>query len=269
MSTGNDAFQLVSESGWSRGLSNLLRGELSTWFGSFRWLRQTLMWLGIINLIFFFTLIGTQEAELGEEGPETLMLYGVFAGLFVAFGVMIIMQNAIVGEKKSGTAAWVLSKPVTRTAFIISRLVGNAVGILVATVLIPAIVAYITIGLMSPLGWLSPLNFLIAIAIFAVHVIFWLTLTLMMGTFFESTGGVIAVPMALLFGQWFLGGIIPGLIYISPLILVLGPGDEFSGVAVSVMNGEAPFSWIPLISALIFSLIFTAVAIWRFNRQEF
>jgi hypothetical protein len=35
------------------------------------------------------------------------------------------------------------------------------------------------------------------------------------------------------------------------------------------MSGQAPFSWIPVIAAAIFSIVFIAVAIWRFNRQEF
>jgi hypothetical protein len=40
-------------------------------------------------------------------------------------------------------------------------------------------------------------------------------------------------------------------------------------VASSLINGEAPFSWIPVISAVLFSIAFIAVAIWRFDRQEF
>jgi hypothetical protein len=35
------------------------------------------------------------------------------------------------------------------------------------------------------------------------------------------------------------------------------------------MTGEPVFSWLPLISTVVFSAIFIAVAIWRFNRQEF
>jgi hypothetical protein len=35
------------------------------------------------------------------------------------------------------------------------------------------------------------------------------------------------------------------------------------------MSGEPVFSWLPVISTVVFSIIFTAVAIWRFNRKEF
>jgi len=35
------------------------------------------------------------------------------------------------------------------------------------------------------------------------------------------------------------------------------------------MTGEPVFSWLPLISTVVFSVTFIAVAIRRFNRQEF
>jgi hypothetical protein len=42
-----------------------------------------------------------EAASAGEPPPEveTVMLYSIFWGVFVAFGVMIIVQGAIVGEK--------------------------------------------------------------------------------------------------------------------------------------------------------------------------
>ena len=274
--TKSGQFQLVEESGWRRGMGNLLQGELSGWFKSRRWLKQILLWLLIINLILFFTTIGLSEAAkeaaaAGEPPPEveTVMLYGVFGGQFVAFGVMIIMQRVIVGEKRSGTAAWVLSKPVTRTAFVVSRLVGNTLGVLLTAVLVPGAVAYLTFGLFTPLGWLPPLNYLAGMLVISLSAFFWLTLTLMMGTFFEASGGVIAIPMGLYFAMWFLPSVLTPLMYITPVILTVGPGGDFQGVATALMNGQAPFSWIPVISAVVFSAIFIAVAIRRFNRQEF
>jgi cbb3-type cytochrome oxidase subunit 3 len=35
------------------------------------------------------------------------------------------------------------------------------------------------------------------------------------------------------------------------------------------MSGEPVFSWLPVISTIVFCVIFIAVAVWRFNRQEF
>jgi hypothetical protein len=35
------------------------------------------------------------------------------------------------------------------------------------------------------------------------------------------------------------------------------------------MKGEAPFSYMPLIAAVVFSVLFVGVAIWRFEQEEF
>jgi ABC-2 type transport system permease protein len=274
--SANSVFELVDERGWRRGLGNLMKGQLSGWFKSSRWWRNALIWLAIINLILFFAAIGFRQAAkdaaaAGEPPPpdEALMLYGIFGGMFVAIGVMIIMQAVIVGEKKSGTAAWVLSKPVTRTSFVVSRLIGNTIGILGTAVLLPGLVAYLTVGIFTPDGWPSPLNYLAGLAVMAVSMFFWLTLTLVSGTFFDSIGGVIAFPLVTYFAMWNLPGYFMPLMYISPVMLTIPAGDMSTAVAESLMNGEAPFSWIPLIAAILFSAVFVSVAIWRFNRQEF
>ncbi len=266
--SADTVFDLVDERGWRRGLGNLMKGQFSGWFQSSKWWRHALIWLAAVNLILLFATIGMSGEAENEAGDSPLMLYGVFGGMFVAIGVMIIMQAVIVGEKKSGTAAWVMSKPVTRTSFLVSRLIGSTLGILVTAVLLPGLIAYITLSVFGTEGWLSPLNFLAGVAVLAVSAFFWLTLTLMSGTFFDSVAGVIAVPMVTFFAMWFLPMYITPLIHVSQVILFVGPGDDLS-VSLSLFNGEAPFSWIPLISSILFSIVFIAVAIWRFNRQEF
>jgi ABC-2 type transport system permease protein len=246
-----------------------MKGQFSGWFQSSRWWRHALIWLATINLILFFATLGMSGEAENEAGDSPLILYSIFGGIFVAIGVMIIMQGVIVGEKRSGTAAWVLSKPVTRTSFVVSRLIGSTLGILLTAVLLPGLIAYITLGVVGTEGWPAPLNFLAGVAMLAASMFFWLTLTLMSGTFFESVGGVIAVPMVVFFGMWFIPSVITPLIYVSPVLLAVGPGDEYRALATSLMNGEAPFSWIPLIASILLSVVFIAVAIWRFNRQEF
>jgi ABC-2 type transport system permease protein len=268
---GNDVFDKVSETGWRRGLGNLVSGELSNWFKTRKWLKHTLIWLLTINLILFFTTLGIDEAAAqGEvvEEIEIVMLYSIFGGMFVMFGVLISLQTAVVGEKKSGTAAWVLSKPVSRSAFVISKLIGYSIGILVTAVLIPGIVAYAEIGALTPLGFLPPLQFLAGVAVLGLHAIFWLTFTLMMGTFFDSMGAVIGIPIALAFGQQYIVSLLPFLANIAPWGLAAPMGPDAS-VAASLIIGETPFSYTPIIAAAVFSVIFTAVALLRFNRQEF
>jgi ABC-2 type transport system permease protein len=264
-------FQLVKEKGWRRGLGNLLQGEYSGWFKSSRWWKHLILWFSIINVMMSIMIIATGEAAKdGNDGPPILFMYGIFGGMFVAFGVMIIMQRVLIKEKQSGTAAWVLCKPVTRTAFVVSRLVLNAIAILLTAVIVPGLILYITLGLFSDIGWLSPFGFAAALLVVSLHTFYWIALVLMMGTLFESSSAVIAVPMALYFIFWMGTGMIPGLIYISPLLLTFSPDPEhINSLPVSLMTGEPVFSWLPLISTVDFCVIFIAGAIRRFNHQEF
>lgn len=267
---GNEVFDMVSERGWRRGFGNLWRGEFSSWFKSSRWLKHLLMWVILINGFMAIMAYATsQSAGTGEEGPPLFLMYGIFGSMFVAFGVMIIMQRAIVGEKREGTAAWVLSKPVTRSAFVISRLLGNTLGIVLTSTLVPGLLVYLTFGVFTPLGWLPPLGFLAGVLVFALQVVFWATLTLMMGTFSESTAGVIAVPIALYFALWFIPGLVPSLNKVNPLILTFSDPAIMPSIAQSLMSGTPVDSWLQVIVTAVLCVTFIAVAIWRFNRQEF
>jgi ABC-type transport system involved in multi-copper enzyme maturation permease subunit len=264
-------FQLVEEKGWRRGVGNLLRGEYSAWFKSSRWWKHLILWFSIINVMLVIMMIASSNAaEGGGKVPSVLFMYGIFGGMFVAFGVMIIMQRVLVGEKHAGTAAWVLSKPVTHTAFVVSRLVVNSIAILLTSVIVPGVIFYITLGLFSDFGWLSPFGYIAGLLMVSLHTCYWIALVLMMGTLFESSAVVIAVPMALFFTFWMGTDFIPGLIYISPLLLAFSPAPEqMSTLSVAFMTGEPVLSWLPLVSTAVFFVLFIAVAIWRFNRQEF
>lgn len=264
-------FQRVEEKGWRRGLGNLLQGEYSAWFKSSRWWKQLLVWLAIINGMMGIMLIATVEAAKdGNDGPPLLFMYGIFGGMFVAFGVMIIMQRVLVREKQTGTAAWVLSKPVTRTAFVVSRLVVNAIGILLTAVIVPGVILYVSLGLFSDLGWLSRAGFAFGLLLFGLHTFYWIALVLMMGTLLPSSAGVIAVPMVLYFVFWYGPSLVPALMYVSPILLTFSPApDQIDALAVAVMTGAPVASWLPLIATVVSCIAFIAVAVWRFNRQEF
>jgi ABC-2 type transport system permease protein len=271
MSGVSGQFQLVNEKGWRRGLGNLLRGEWSLWFNSARWWQHLIVWFLVINGMMGLMVFATAEAaKNGSEGPPLLYMYGWFGAMFGAIGVMIIMQRVLVREKQQGTAAWVLSKPVTRTAFIVSRLVVNSIAVLLTSVIVPSAIFYLTLGLFSDIGWVAPLGYAAGLLMFLLHTFYWVALVLMMGTLVESSSAVIAVPMAVFFGFWFGPSLVSPLVHISPLLLTVSPApDQFNSLAGSFMTGAPVFSWLPLISTIFSCVAFIAVAIWRFNRQEF
>jgi hypothetical protein len=250
-------FRPVNEKGWRRGMSNLLQGEYTAWFRTSRWWKHLLLWFSIINVMMVLIIASTKSVPEAKNVPSPLLLYGIFGGMFVGLGVMIIMQRVLVREKESGTAA-----------FVVSRLVINSVAILLTSVIVPGVLFYVTLGLFSDLGWLSPFGAIAALLMVSLHTFYWIALVLMMGTFVESSGAVIAVPMALFFTLWMGVSENSGLIYISPLLLTYGPG-KINSLFASFMTGEPVFSWLPLISTIVSCVVFIAIAIWRFNRQEF
>lgn len=262
---GNSAFQPVTARGWSGGLGNLLRASFGQWFHTRMWWTQAALWTLVINGI----LAGVLWS--GNEAPEVLdgvMLYSIFSGLFPSIAAVIIMQDAIVGEREAGTAAWVLSKPVSRAAFVLSKLIPNLVGVFVSMILIPGVVAY---GQLSAFQG-SPLNipgFLAALAVMLVYDSFYMTLTLMLGTFFTHRAPVIGIPLALAFGQQMLFGIAPFLVKILPWTLVVPLNDRRDALAPALILREPLPDLTVLFITLFWILLFVTVSLWRFEKEEF
>ncbi len=267
--SGNSAFQLVNERGWRRGLGNMLVSELSRWWKTRMWWVQSLIWVGMIGFLLGAVLFSTQAGSPGT-GPidDSVMLYCVFAGLFPAVGVIIIMQSVVVGEKKSGTAAWVLSKPVTRPAFLLSKGIANSLGVLVTMVVLPGAAAFAMKAIATGASW-NPLNFLAVLGVIFLHQFFFLSLTLMLGTLFNNRGAVIGIPMALLFFQQNLIGLAPFLGYVLPWKLVIPVGQQVDAIAPSLLLGTHNYSLLLVLTIALESILFILIGLIRFRREEF
>ncbi len=267
---GNHLMQLEEGAGWSRGIRNVLRGELNSWFNTRTWWSQILIWAASINLIFLMVALSVKRAEGSGEGlgMDSIMIFNIFMGLVGPIGVSIIMQSAVVGEKRSGTAAWVLSKPVSRFAFILSKLIANTLGIAVTMVLAQGLIAYLIEGLVVGV-WLPVGGFLAGLGVHLVNILFYLTLTLMLGTVFEHGAPVIGIPLAFLFSQNFIASIYPELVKLLPwtLAIPLNNSTELP-LAAALMTGAPLPSLVPLFATMAASVIFVVMALWAFNRQE-
>jgi len=264
MTAGNSVFERKEGAGWSRGLDNLLGVELGRWFRTKKWWIQILVWAALVNLLLFFIIL----SEGDSDSAELAMLFTVLLSTFATFGVCILMQGVIVGEKQSGTAAWILSKPVSRPAFVLAKLVGNAVGIAVTIVLAQGVIAYLIIGYTSGTA-LSPLGFLGGLGVLALHLVFYITFTLMLGAAFSRRGPVIAIPLVFFFVEQVFLGVFPSLIHLLPSTLTMPLDDSvYPSVAAALMTGLEPLSYIPLATTLGVAVLFVAMALWFFERQE-
>jgi ABC-2 type transport system permease protein len=270
--SGNSAFVIRQGRGWQRGLDNFMRAELAAWFGTRTWLTHLLIWVGMIDGILLVTLLSIQrEGGVGtalEATTTGVMLYSIFSGFFAAVGVVIIMQDAIVGEKLSGTAAWVLSKPVSRAAFVLTKLFGNMAGILVMMILIPGLIAYVLISLLGLGEWLPLLPFLAAMLCLGVALIFMQTFTLMLGTLFNGRGAVIGLGLAFLFGQQFMVQMVPFLWRVLPVGIFLEPPSGDPALTAALIMGQPLPSLQPVWWGIGLSIVFVMISLWRFERTE-
>ncbi len=263
--SGNSAFQLVNERGWRRGLGSMLKSELSRWWKTRMWWVQCLIWVGLLGFILSAILFSGPDVPPGEEVG---VVYVGLAGVLPSVGVIIIMQGVVVGEKKSGTAAWALSKPITRPAFLLSKVLANGLGVLATMVIVPAALAYTLSAIRTGTAWNLP-GFLAALGVVFLSHFFFLSLTLMLGTLFNSRGPVIGIALTLFLLQQNLIGWLPFLGKVLPWKLVLPLGEQMDAVAPALLLGSHEYSPTLIVVIALESLLFIGIGLWRFSREEF
>jgi len=281
----NFELKTVSSQGWLQGFPNLFSKESYRWWRTRFWFIQLVIWLVIINGV--MALIYSMPAEQLFAGdpqsmtpadqqvmqeilqhPEQvgLITFVRLVGIATVIGVVVIAQDAIISEKHSGTAAWVLSKPVSRSALVLAKLAGSALGIFGVMGVLLGAAAYGQIGLMT--GVLLPvLPFAGMLGLLFLYQLFYLTLTIMLGTLFNNRGAVLGIPLVLIFGYQIMLGIAPWLGAIMPWNLVTTL--EYPALALAIAQGNPLPTATPLLATLAWCILFTLIAVWRFSREEF
>ncbi len=245
-----------TEKGWQSGFSSLLKREFR-WWGTRSGLFHFGIWIFFINglLTLVFAAAGIEETAEGLQ-----IMFGILP-VFTALGIVIIAQGTIIRERQSGTAAWVLSAPVSRPAFFLSKLIPLTLGNLVAMLIIPGLIGYVQIIVFLN-GPPPAIPFFYGMSLSFIHLFFYLTLALMGGTLLNTRAGVAGIGLGVLFSGNFLVGIVPQTVAaLTPWPLGL--------LAGTVAQGQPIPSLIPVIATIIYSGVFIAVGLWRFSREEF
>jgi ABC-2 type transport system permease protein len=257
-----ERLQAVDERDWRRGFANLLRKEFSLWWCTRKWLVHLLIWLVLLNgFVLLVTLSeSTPPQESYEEALQVFFMIGAFA---TGIGIVTAAQGAIVAEKQLGTAAWIMSKPASRSAFVLTKFIANALSFLCLAVAAPGAIFYVqSLALFGQAPDVARL--LAGLGVAALHTLFYLGLTLLLGTLFSKRGPVTGIAMGALFS----GAILPNFL---PESITLAFPWNLARVAVGLTQGsEMPPIWpIPVIATALWTVLFLAVALWRFGREEF
>jgi ABC-2 type transport system permease protein len=251
------------------GFFNLIRNENTLWWRTRRWLVNTITWVAVLDGILAIML----GASSGETGPRAIDLPSEGTIVFLtmclvalAIGAVIIGQGAIIDEKLSGTAAWILSKPASRAAFILAKLIAHSLGLLVTGILVPGAIAFVVLTAAG--GSFAIGNFVAALGIAFLNVVFYLSLTILLGTLSNGRGAAIGLPIAFLLGYQLFLGLAPWLAEITPWGFMHGAGSPMPPIAL-VAFGQSGLPMMPIVASTIWCVVFTIVALWRFGREEF
>jgi ABC-type transport system involved in multi-copper enzyme maturation permease subunit len=270
----NTELQRVGTSGWRTGLANLVHKENRAWWASRRQLVQSLLWAvfvnGFVALLVFVLLPYGREVSPTLEGFESLTtgadLLFKLGLLVLAFRTIVLAQDEILGERQLGVTEWLLSKPVSRPAYVLSKLLAHGLGVLVILVGLHGALGY---GLLSLImGEPFPLPpYLVGMAGLAVNTLFYLALTLMMGVLTANRPLLLGVSLGTHFG---------GVMAISFLAKFLGrfalltPWSLFNALPAAVLGAPLPLSiWVPIGVTAGLTVVFVAVTLARFEQLEF
>ena len=264
----NVSLQEIKGDSWRRGLGPLLHRENRKWWHGRRWIVQTLIWSVLLDGLLAFALyilptmasadgVPISAAEALDVGRQMFFGLGVIG---LSIGAIVLLQDAIIEEKATGTAEWVLSKPASRTTYVIAKLLPNLLGMAVTMLLIPCLIGYGLFYSFDPAAF-TVNGFLASAGIVALHLFFYITLTLLLGVLFNTRPPLLGIALASLFG----GSLIPVAAVVQFTPWKLGE------LAILPMMGATlpPVAMTMLASTAVWSVVFIAVAIWQFNRLEF
>lgn len=261
--TANAALRPAAGRGAWLGFGNLARNEAAQWTRTRSAWVQPLVWLAILVAPLSLPLVFMRElfaAEVGGTFEAALDMVFQMGGLALPIGAVILLHGAILGERQSGTAAWVLTKPASRTAFVMAKFAIHTLALLVVALLLPTSLAY---GVLSwEAGGALPLGrYAAAVGLLGLNLAYYAALTLMLGAIARNRGTVLAVGLAVIVGADVVLAVVPALAHAGPWVL---------GRMATVLAQGGPLvtPW-PLLSTPLWIVAFLALAVWRVRREEF
>jgi ABC-2 type transport system permease protein len=174
----------------------------------------------------------------------------------VLLALIITTAGVVSGEARSGTAVLVLTKPVSRSAFILAKIVSQALLLSVATVIAAVVCWLLTLAVFgeAPVG-----PFVGAVALWLVYALLIITLMTLLSVAINATAGAAGAGIGIYFvllilGQW-------------------GPTRDYSPAGVghavnAVLEGRDAAIVLPLLLSALAVVAITAAAAWLFRRQE-
>lgn len=255
------------------GLGGLLRGELERWLGR-RGLVHLIGWTVFAQFMLLNDTIWNSDALADWRGFDAVIQLWWVATPLAAIGVS---QNALIEERHNQTAAWVLSKPVSRSSFVVAKVLGDAIGLIVFAVWLQAALVYVWMPEVTPVEGLPVerpdlTRFLVVVGIHSLVILFFVAMTVCLTTFIPWRGPVAAIGLVVWLVVWAaprkeiedytIGGLMAGEL-----------GDAVSGVYKPISEYLIFDQPLEPISSVVWTavaaLVFTTIGALVFRREEF
>lgn len=216
------------------GFGSFMRKELAEW-----WQRRAI--LATFGAITVLGIIGTLATRIDEwlsglapaaaQLDPTMNVLGALFDQWILFAAIFASIGLLIQERTTGTLAWTLSKPISRTSLLLAKwlvaVAMLAVFGLVLPLAVSVVVATWAYGSVPDLGRVATFGGVL-IALPAFYVAFNLALS----TRLNSQAGVAAIGAGAAMVPLLIGGFLPVLVELWP--------TSMSSVAMAMAGGEAP-----------------------------
>jgi ABC-2 type transport system permease protein len=174
----------------------------------------------------------------------------------VLLALIIASAGIVSGESRAGTAILVLTKPVSRTAFVVAKVIAQATLLIVAT----ASAAVICWGVTLAIFGTAPVAELVeSTALWLLLALLFVCLMTLLSVLVSAQAGAAGAGIALYF--------------VLSILSQWGPAQHASPAGLftattSVIDGDSVPILIPVLTTLLLGALCLIAALWRFNREE-
>jgi ABC-2 type transport system permease protein len=234
---------------------------MGQWWTTRTWWIHLILWIVVLDVVSAL-VVRDPDLTAADALAEAIRTFLLMCAAAVAVGVVVTVQGAVVGEKELGTAAWVISKPVSRRSFITAKLVAHVTGFLVTAVVVPAL-GFILVAQTADVPSIDLGRFAAGVAVVALAVSFYVVLTLALGVLFTGRGPIAGIGVGLVLTGLFFRGMLPtALVVATPWPL----GDVAASLALGT---DLDFTWyVPVLINVATGAALLTIALWRFEREE-
>jgi ABC-2 type transport system permease protein len=148
----------------------------------------------------------------------------------------------------------------------VAKIIAHSFAFLALAVVTPAIVLCVEVYLLAGIVP-AALDLLAGMGIWSLLVLFYLTLTIMLGVLYNSRGAVLGIALGFMFAGYVIPNVFPDVAAFFPWML--GQIALVLALGTRAPQSLPPTAIIPVIATSLWIMIFTALALWRFGKGEF